>query len=145
MAKISFELSPDEAKAFLTNLTTTAKELAGTSGKPVKPDKSAKVKTEDDDFEDVDDGIADDGTDAADDTEDEVTDDTDGDIGDDATGPTQSDVQIALRAYASASSKAAAVKLMKEKGGTDALSKLKESKYQTVIDAAKAATKKAKK
>lgn len=67
----------------------------------------------------------------------------DGD-GDDEPSLTQADVQKALRGLAEATDKATAVKLMKAKGGTAALSDLDADKYKTVIDAAVAATKKAK-
>lgn len=89
-------------------------------------------------------------------TEEETTtdDDTGGgdtdDAGDDdfdtagATEVTKADVQTAMREYAEATSKADAMKLMKAKGGSEALSTLKPEKYEAVITACKAATKKAK-
>lgn len=62
------------------------------------------------------------------------------DFGDEAE-PTKADVQVAMREYADATSKADAMKLMKAKGGAEALSTLKPEKYAAVIAACKKATK----
>lgn len=78
----------------------------------------------------------------------EVIDDN-GDVGDTDDGghdfgdaePTKADVQTAMREYADATSKADAMKLMKAKGGAEALSTLKPEKYAAVIAACKKATK----
>lgn len=98
---------------------------------------------------DEDDGT---GDDTGDDTGDGVDDfegggDDDGgdDTGGDDAGPELTDVAEAMKNYATAKgpggagSKALAMKVLKAKGGVDALSKLKPAKFVAVIDACKAA------
>ena len=153
MSKITIEVRlSDEDRSLLASVQTAAAAISGKAA-PKAPKNTApkgKPSAETDEF---DDGVDGDATGEADAEAGEGDGEGSGDAddfgegdGDGEATATKADVQAALREYATApgSSKAAAIKLMKEKGGSDALSKLKEGKYQAVIDAAKAATKKAK-
>lgn len=154
MSKIVIEVKlSDEDRALLTGVQNAAKAISKAGG--VKPGKTPPApKAEDEDGLDADAGEGDagegdeggEGEDGAGEGEAGGDDDFGADEGDgEPKAATRADVQAALRAYATVSSKADAIKLMKEKGGVDALSKLKDAKFKVVIDAATAAAKKAKK
>jgi len=129
MPKIEIEVRlSDEDRALMNAVKSVATKVAATAG-----GKKAKPAAADDadDFENTEEGDGE--------TEEEGEDEGDGE-GEEDTGPSRDDVRDALRAYARVASQADAIKLMKEKGGSDALSKLKEAKFVAVIAAAKKAT-----
>lgn len=157
MTKIEIEvkLSDEDRKlltAVNTNLTKAAAKAApaatGTKPTATKPKPATKpVKVEEpvadatDEFEGASDESGDGGEDGGD-----AGDEFEGETAPEETVLDRSDVHAALRAYADAvGSQAEAIKLMSKFGGTDALSKLPEAKFKSVIDAANAAAKKAKK
>lgn len=136
----------DESKALLAAHTKALLASAGGKAPPAgKTPPAGKGKTPPaDDFSDDTSG---------DDTGDDTGGEGDGEGGDDfalgegeeETTYTNADVQKCLRELATLTDKNAAVKILKAKGGTSELSKLKEDKFAAVIDAVNAAIKAAKK
>ena len=130
MSKFEIEagLPADQVK-LLKGLATKIDALLAALGK--KPGKPATEDAADDDLaDDLGDG-------------EEEAEDGDGEeeADEEEAKATRADVQAALRAYAAKTNKATALALMKKIGGTDALTKLKEVKFQAVIDAANKAAK----
>jgi len=141
MSKFEIEagLPADQVK-LLKGLATKIDALLAALGK--KPGKPATEDAADDDLaDDLGDG-EEEAEDGDGDGEEEAEDgDGEEEADEEEAKATRADVQAALRAYAAKTNKATALALMKKIGGTDALTKLKEVKFQAVIDAANKAAK----
>lgn len=137
----------DESKALLKAHTTALLASAGGKAPPAgKTPPAGKGKTPPaDDFSDDTSGDDTGGDDTGGEGDGEGGDDFALGEGEEETTYTNADVQKCLRELATLTDKNAAVKILKAKGGTSELSKLKEDKFAAVIDAVNAAIKAAKK